>query len=120
MRKFLVLFVFAIGFAFTFQISANAQASSYDKATSIVNKANVKIDSEINKAVNQAASLSHDRQYDQKLDAIIVKLLDSTNRIAEKATAKCEKIGVTVEFYNTPVQLGDQIVYVDPIHIIDW
>lgn len=59
-------------------------------------------------------------EYDQKVTVMIhnldVKTQEMTRIGAEKATAA----GITVEIVWIPVQFGDRIALIDPIHVVGW
>lgn len=114
-------------------LGATAHAAS---AQDIVNSANASIAQEISQATAQAnqatfiyqtsVSIGGNAQllalyraiYDARLDQIGSSLVSKTDRIAKKAIADCAALGVIVVCEYTPVTLGDQVVYVDPLVVV--
>lgn len=120
MKKVLVLLFMVFGFTFLFEVSANAQVTSYEDAVSVVEKANLKIDAEIDKALGKESTLSHDVKYDAKLNKIISKLQVKTTRIADKTTKKLKKYGFTVECEIQIITIGNRDVEIDPLRVHRW
>lgn len=120
MKKVLVLLFMIFGFAFMFEVSANAHVTSYEEAVSVVEKANLTIDAEIEKALEKEASLSHDSEYDTELDKIISKLVIETNKIADKTIVELEKGGFIVECEIQTISIGNRVVEIDPLRLHDW
>ncbi len=121
MKKYFMLLFFIFGFLFLFDVNANASVSTHQEVVEIVEKANAKIDDEIEKAIEKAEKLDdQDKKYDEKLDKIIVLLLDKTYDISSKTIENLEKDGIEAECYHQLVIIGDRMVYVDPIRVHSW
>jgi len=50
-------------------------------------------------------------------DKIIAQLIDQTNKIAKKTIEFGKKYGIIVECHYVPVEIGNQIVFIDPLRI---
>ena len=120
MKKFLVLIVLFLGFAFLYQVNAEACALDYEEAISIVRKANDKVYDEIEKAIEKETSLIRDHRYEEKLDRIIEILIFKTDRITDRALKKLEHAGYEAECEYILVIIGERMVYVDPIRVHTW
>ncbi|QVK16842.1 hypothetical protein KHQ81_07930 [Mycoplasmatota bacterium] len=120
MKKVLTLLFLVLGFAFMSQVSAEAKVTTYEDAVKVVDKANEKIEAEIEKAIAKEAKLSDNSKYDEKLDKIIIKLQNKTTRIADKTIEKLEKDGFIVICEYQKVTIGNRVIEIDPLRIHYW
>lgn len=126
------ILLFAFLAIFSVVLSAGTVSSNEDeppeKVQSIVDKANAKVEENIEKAVTQsekviakyeAGKISIEEK-EAKVQAIIENLVTKTNEITTKAIEKCEKHGAVVECEWVEVIIDGQVVMVDPIRIVGW
>ncbi|QGU94820.1 hypothetical protein GOM49_06650 [Clostridium bovifaecis] len=113
----------------------------YNEIVVMVNDANSTIQNKIDEAVRQADMLTLaynkalaaiegtgnyqdkssaiNQAYNYGLDAIEDKLIKETNEISDKVIEEAGEKGVIVQCELVPVQLGDRVVMVDPLIIIN-
>lgn len=113
----------------------------YNEVVVMVSNANSTIQNKIDEAVRQADKLTLaynealtaiegtknyqdkfaalNQAYNYGLDAIEAKLIKETNEIADKVIEEAGEKGVIVQCELVPVQLGDRVVMVDPLIIIN-
>lgn len=87
-----------------------------DDATNVLNaidKTNVKIENEIEKAVSK----SFEETSLEKINTIIVKLLDKTNDMSAKMVEKAAESGIVVVCDWVPVEINGEIIMVDPLRV---
>lgn len=114
---------------------------NYDKIVKMVNKTNKSIENKIEEAVAKADKLTAQYEerleelkksknyekkaevltnvYDMKIEKISQKLIRETDRIAHKTFEKAEEKGFKVKCNLIPVKLGNKIVMVDPIIVVN-
>jgi hypothetical protein len=117
-------------------VYASTSTSDYEKVLQEVEKANLKIDEMIQKAVaeadilhNQVLTLqqsdiidqkiqSEINKLDAKIDQIIAELIVKTDELSRKTIEYGAQYGVALECVYIPVMIGGRLAYIDPLRII--
>ncbi len=92
-------------------------SNNADSVVIQVEKANEQIDKKIDKAIEQAEKFLDTKNEDMLIDKIIDKLINQTTMIADKMIDKAEKSDVEVYCELIEVEIGGQIIQVDPLII---
>ncbi|HHT64286.1 MAG: hypothetical protein ACOX4H_00055 [Bacillota bacterium] len=108
---FLLVMVFMMSFVAVAWADQGISDKDYAKVEQQVNQANEKIADLVEKADAKA-----DKKPNQT-DKIIAQLIDQTNKIAKKTIEFGKKYGIIVECHYVPVEIGNQIVFIDPLRI---
>lgn len=106
----LLVFILIPGVAF-------ASDGDLKKVTTQVDKTNERIDDMIDKAVEKAEKFEDKKNADKLIDKLIDNLINKTNKIAENMIEKAEKQGIEVYCELIEVEIGDQIILIDPLRI---
>lgn len=138
----MMLLVFTLFTATTAVAYADETSTpSYNEVVAIVDRANEDIQAKIDEAVAKADDLTSSYNmglalikdtpkynkiakelkavYDKQLDEVAETLVKETNEIADKAIREAEEKGYTVQCQLVPVQLGDRVVMIDPLIVIN-
>lgn len=142
-KSILMMFlIFTLFTATTAVVYAEEKSTTdYSEVISIVNKANKNIQFKIDKAVAKADDLTaaYNRKlvltkdtpnynkiarelkavYNKQLDEVAKTLVKETDEIADKTIREAKKKGYTVQCQLVPVQLGDRVVMIDPLIVIN-
>lgn len=115
--------VFTLVFAVVFLLLspvALAANNDLDKVIFQVEKANEQIYDLIDKAVEKADKFKDSKNEDKSVEKIISKLIEQTNKISEKTIEKAAKSGAEVYCELIEVEIGGQVVLIDPLIIGGW
>lgn len=138
----MMLLIFTLFTATTAVVYAEEiSTTSYNEVVAIVDKANEDIQAKIDEAVAKADDLTASYNmglalikdtpkynkiakelkavYDKQLDEVAETLVKETNEIADKVIREAKEKGYTVQCQLIPVQLGDRVVMIDPLIVIN-
>jgi hypothetical protein len=110
-----MVFVFSLSVSPVFATLSEDEVE-YEKISSGVNKTNEKIDKMIDKAVEDA----EEKNKIDKIDKIKEKLIDGTNKKAANMKKRAANKGIVVECDWVDVEIGGEIIKIDPLRIAGY
>ncbi len=99
---------------------AFASDSDLEKVIDQVEKTNLKIDKKIDKAIEKAEKFEDTKNEDKLIDKVIDNLIDWTNKEADKMIDKAAKKDIEIYCELVEVEIGGQIILIDPLRIAGY
>ena len=125
-KKFIIL-VLTIGITLSLALSpVYAAETEYEKVVSEVDKTNTEIDKMISKAVEKTDKAMEKDIYEltsrlePRIEKIIDELINDTNKKAAKMIEKAADKGFVVVCEMVEVEIGGQVILIDPLRIIGF
>jgi esterase/lipase len=138
MKKFSMVLIITLLLTLGICPTAFAEENSTSKIFKAIDKADIQIESLIQAAIQEGNELQNQYQidiadlnnkqdadeiaklkeeYNQDLDKLIEKLMNTTNNIANKTVIIADKNDITIDCYYVKVKIADRIIWVDPCRV---
>lgn len=93
----------------------------YSEIYNEVERTNNEIERLVEEAIDEAEKIDEtSKKADKEINKIIDKLVKETNKLAEKIIKEAAKVGVVVECEYVEIEIGGQIVLIDPLIVISF
>ncbi len=91
----------------------------YEEIPAVVEATNNEIDSLIEEAIYQVSQVDElGEKAEKEINKIIEKLVKETDKLSEKVIKEAGKIGILVICEYIPVEIGGQIIMIDPLIVV--
>ena len=91
----------------------------YEEIPAVVEQTNNEIDRLIEEAVYQASQVDElGDKAEKEINKIIEKLVKETDKLSEKVIKEAGKVGALVICEYIPVEIGGQIIMIDPLIVV--